>query len=94
MMNVTKVTVTNVAKNFSDFINRVTYRGERFVLIKGKKEVAEINPVARGRILGELPDIISSLPALSDKELEVFSSDLEKGRTEHATEELRDPWAS
>lgn len=44
-MNMTKVTITNFTKNFSDFINRVAYRGERFILVKGKKTIAEINPV-------------------------------------------------
>lgn len=93
-MNAIKVTVTKVAKNFSDFINRVNYKGERFILIKGKKAVAEINPVIRGKVLGDLPEIISKLPKLSKEELEGFSKDLEKARTDNVDEKLRDPWAS
>lgn len=90
----TKVTVTKVAKNFSDFINRVAYRGEHFVLIKGKKEVAEIRPVIRGKVLGELPEILSSLPGLSKEELNAFSKDLEEARKQMTNEKLRDPWVS
>jgi len=93
-MNTTRVTVTQVAKNFSDFINRVAYRGEHFTLLKGKKAVAEIGPVVRGRILSELPEILAKLPALSKEELDDFSRDLEEARTHRSDETLRDPWAS
>ncbi len=27
--------VTEVARNFADYVNRVVYRGERFVLVRG-----------------------------------------------------------
>ena len=33
--------VTEVARHFADYINRVVYRGERFVLMRGNKPVAE-----------------------------------------------------
>ncbi|MBN2102933.1 hypothetical protein JW835_02730 [bacterium] len=93
-MNTTKVSVTTVSKNFSDFINRVAYRGERFVLLKGNKPVAEIGPVVRGRVLRELPDILSKLPVLSKEERKDFLKDLDKAKTEIRKEKMRDPWAS
>jgi antitoxin (DNA-binding transcriptional repressor) of toxin-antitoxin stability system len=93
-MNTIKVTVTEVAKNFSDFVNRVAYRGEHFILLKGKREVAEMSPVPKGRVLVELPELLSKLPSLSRKEMEAFSEDLEKSRKQLANEKLRDPWVS
>jgi len=92
-MNTIKVTVTEVAKNFSDFVNRVAYRGEHFILLKGKRE-AEMSPVPKGRVLVELPEVLSKLPSLSRKEMEAFSEDLEKSRKQLANEKLRDPWVS
>ena len=93
-MNATKVTVTKVSKNFSDYINRVADRGEHFVLIKGKREVAKISPVIRGKDLSELPEILSKLPKLSDQELDSFSKDLSEIRKQSEKEKMRDPWAS
>ena len=47
--------VTDVARNFADHINRVTFRGEHFLLVRGCKPVAELRPVPAGRKLSELP---------------------------------------
>ena len=59
-----KATVTEVVRNFADYINRVAYRGERFLLERGGKVVAELRPVPEGRRLGDLPGILDSLPHL------------------------------
>ena len=93
-MDTTRVTVTRAVKNFSDIINRITYRGERFILLKGKKPVAEMGPVVTGRKVTELPEIMKKLPSLSEKERESFSRDLKTIREEGSLETLRDPWAS
>jgi antitoxin (DNA-binding transcriptional repressor) of toxin-antitoxin stability system len=37
--------VTEVARHFADYINRVVYRGERFVLMRGNRPVAELGPL-------------------------------------------------
>lgn len=34
------VTVTQVARNFAEYVNRVAYRRESFTLIRGKKPLA------------------------------------------------------
>jgi antitoxin (DNA-binding transcriptional repressor) of toxin-antitoxin stability system len=49
--------VTEVARNFADYINRVVYRGERFVLVRGNKPVAELGPLPVGKRLAELYQI-------------------------------------
>jgi antitoxin (DNA-binding transcriptional repressor) of toxin-antitoxin stability system len=86
--------VTEVARNFSEFINRVVHRGEGFVLTRGGKAVAELRPVPVGRKLGELPGIFASLPRLSEEEARSFAADVDAAREELARIPEHDPWAS
>jgi antitoxin (DNA-binding transcriptional repressor) of toxin-antitoxin stability system len=89
----TSLSVTDTARNFSDIINRVAYKGERFVLLKGKKAVAEISPVKTGRPLAELQEVLESLPELPADELEELARDLEKIRGLSQKEDgVADPW--
>ena len=41
-MNTNVLTVTEAVRNFSEYVSRVAYRHETFVLRKGKKSVAEL----------------------------------------------------
>ena len=86
--------VTEVARHFADYINRVVYRGERFVLMRGNKPVAELVPLPAGKRLAELPGLLGSLPKLSEAEAEEFASDLATARSMLSSTEVRDPWAS
>lgn len=76
-MTTQTISITEAARNFSDFVNRVAYRRESFFLIRGKKPVAELRPVATGRKLSELTTLFESLPPLSGKELDALQSDLD-----------------
>ena len=89
-----KRSVTEVARNFADYLNRVVYKGESFLLVRGRKEVAELVPVSHGSHLGELPEILRSVPHLSREEADNFSHDLSNARDELSSEGLRDPWQS
>jgi antitoxin (DNA-binding transcriptional repressor) of toxin-antitoxin stability system len=84
--------VTDVARNFAEYVNRVAYRGERFVLMKGRRPVAELGPVPGGRTLADLAGVLAALPALTDEEAESFARDVEESRT--TVMEPRDPWDS
>ena len=86
--------VTEVARHFADYINRVAFRGERFVLMRGNKPVAELCPVPMGARLGDLPDVLGSLPRLSESEAVAFATDLESARDELKRATVRDPWES
>jgi antitoxin (DNA-binding transcriptional repressor) of toxin-antitoxin stability system len=88
------VTVTEVFRNFADYINRVAYRGEEFVLVRGGKAVAELSPVPTGVRLGDLPSLLASLPRLSEEDAEEFARDLERAREELNRIPVRDPWES
>ena len=93
-MNAKALTVTEVARHFSDYVSRVAYRHEVFVLCKGRKPVAELRPLPRGRRLGDLPAILHALPHLSRNDAAAFADDVEMARVALAAGEARDPWAS
>jgi antitoxin (DNA-binding transcriptional repressor) of toxin-antitoxin stability system len=86
--------VTEVARNFADYINRVAFRGERFVLMRGRRAVAELRPVPAGMRLGDLPELLASLPGLSPEEATDLASDLSNAREVLAALPVRDPWES
>lgn len=86
--------VTDVLRNFSDYINRVVYRGERFVLVRGGREVAELGPVPAGTRLGDLASILESLPALDEAAALSFEADLDAARAELSARSPEDPWGS
>jgi len=88
------LTVTEVARHFAEYVNRVTYRRESFVLVRGNKEVAELRPLPTGRRLSELPALFASLPHLTADEAASFGDDLESARAELASLEVRDAWGS
>ena len=87
-------TVTEVARHFAEYINRVSYRGESFVLVRGNRPVAELRPLPAGKKLSELPSLLASLPHLSPTEATQLANDIETAREELARAEVRDPWAS
>lgn len=89
-----KTTVTEVARNFAEYVNRVAFGGERFVLMRGKKPVAELRPVPAGKRLEELPGMLDALPRLSEEEAAELAGDLDRVREELGGVPLRDPWAS
>lgn len=88
------LSVTELVRNFADYVNRVAYRGERFQLTRGGKPVAELGPVAMGYSLTDLPDLVAALPSLSATDAAAFSADLDDARRGLAQHTPRDPWTS
>ena len=86
------VTVTQVARNFAEYVNRVAYRRESFTLLRGNKPLAELRPLPTGARLSELPGLLASLPRLTEAEAGDLGADLEASRTELG--EARDAWQS
>ena len=86
------VTVTQVARHFAEYVNRVAYRRESFTLLRGKKPLAELRPLPAGARLSELPGLLASLPRLTEAEAGEFAADLEASRDE--LDEARDAWQS
>ena len=72
--------VTEVARHFAEYIDRVSCRSESFVLLRGNKPVAELRPLPAGKRLGDLPALLESLPHLSPAEADELAADLEAAR--------------
>lgn len=89
-----EVTVTEVARHFADYINRVAYRRESFTLVRGNKQLAELRPLPAGKRLSDLPALFASLPHLSPSEAGDFADDLAAAQRELAQAEVRDAWQS
>jgi len=75
-----RLTVTEMARNFSEYINRVSYQGERFLLTRGSRVVAEIRPVPAARKLSELPELFAGLPRLTAEEAEALAEEWSSSR--------------
>lgn len=88
------LSVTEIARNFAEYISRVAYRGESFVLVRGNKPMAELRPLPAGKRLAELPGFLASLPRLSPTEATQFADDLSAAREALARAEIHDPWPS
>lgn len=88
------LSVTEAARHLAEYVNRVAYRGESFVLVRGKQPVAELRPLPVGRRLGELPALLASLPHLAAGDATQFAEDLGSARDELGRLEVSDPWQS
>ncbi|NQT53622.1 hypothetical protein HQ576_16310 [bacterium] len=89
-----RLTVTELVRNFSDYVNRVAYQGESFTLVRGRKSVAELRPTPAGRRLSDLPEIVRGLPRLTGDEARAFARDLDAARDALSSQPPESPWES
>ena len=60
-----EISATDLAKRLSDVLNRVHYRGESFVVRRGRDVVCSIGPAGPHRLtLGELYTLLASMAPL------------------------------
>ena len=85
------ITVTEMARKFADYINRVAYRGESFVLVKGNKAMAEIHPPRKRAKISDLANFFANGPYLHPDDVEQFAKDIEDARNSAPVEDY-DPW--
>ena len=99
----TRMTVTEVARNFRAVLDRVEFEGEEVVLIRNQRQVARIVPGAGHQTaieaMGDLYRTITDEAARSwlDDARGVARSGKGgrvRGRPRGRVTELRDPWAS
>ena len=88
------ISVTEAVRNFADFINRVAYRGEHFVLERGGRPVARLVPVPQAGRLGDLPGLLANGPGLDPGEAEAFAQDMGDALGTLPPLAERDPWES
>jgi antitoxin (DNA-binding transcriptional repressor) of toxin-antitoxin stability system len=74
----TAISSTEAVRNFSDLLNNIKYRGDRYTVIRGGKPAASLIPVEQatmGATLADLRKIVSVLPHL-DKSDTGFEADV------------------
>jgi len=60
-----RVSATEASRNFSEILNRVRYRGEVFVVMRGGQPICELRPAATTLFTGaDLVTLLRSLPAV------------------------------
>lgn len=57
----TKITATELARNLSDILNRVHYKGERFIVVRNGETLAAIGPAEPSKKASTLGDLIQFL---------------------------------
>lgn len=81
----TRITSTQLDRNLSDILNRVAYRGESFVIERGGRDLARLEPL-RPRLGVTFEEIAERLRGL--KVPEGLADDLEAVRAEEPRLEL------
>lgn len=76
----TMISSTEAARNLGDLLARIRHRGERFIITKNNRPVAELGPVSgmRGATLGELWRAMREVRADED-----FVAELERVNAAH-----------
>ncbi len=88
------ISATDAVREFSELLNRVKFRGERYIIERSGKPVARIEPTdpsPRRRTLIELGGLLDELPRLGN-ELESFAADIEVIRKEQLRLPEKSPW--
>ncbi len=65
-----RISATEAARNFSELMNRVRYRGESFIVERSGTPICEIVPAKQPRFTGaEFVELLASLPKPDEKYL-------------------------
>jgi prevent-host-death family protein len=60
---ISRISATEAARGFSELLNRVLYRGDEFVIVRGGEPVGRLCPVAPTRFtLSDLVELLRSIP--------------------------------
>jgi antitoxin (DNA-binding transcriptional repressor) of toxin-antitoxin stability system len=78
---VSDITATEAARNLSEYLNRVAYRGERFIIRRGSKSLAELSPLKAPIRGAELLALFERLPRFDPEEIAAFEADIEAARS-------------
>jgi len=79
-MPLPEITVTEVARNLSDFFSRVHYQGSGALVVKGGKPLVRVTPARRFKTCGELAKLLPSLPTVPVVEAIRFERDLKAAK--------------
>jgi antitoxin (DNA-binding transcriptional repressor) of toxin-antitoxin stability system len=87
-MHATPISTTDAARHLGEYLARVRYKGEHFLLTKNDQPIAELSPARGGHraTWGELVSAVARLPRDP-----LFADDLEK--INEADQPAANPWA-
>lgn len=74
----TAISSTEAVRNFSELLNNIKYRGDRYTVIRGGKPAASLVPVEPtciGATLADLRKILQTLPRLDSSDT-TFEADV------------------
>ena len=74
----TAISSTEAVRNFSELLNNIKYRGDRYTVIRGGKPAASlvpVEPVRSGATLADLHKIVQAFPHL-DRSDTSFEADV------------------
>ena len=74
----TEISSTEAVRNFSELLNNIKYRGDRYIVIRGGKPAASLVPVEAARSgakLVDLKQIVLALPHLDSNDT-AFAADV------------------
>jgi len=88
------ISVTTLARNFSEFLNRVRYQGVTLDVTRGSDVIACLSPPspAGGFPIAQLDRLFASLPQLTVQDAVQFESDV--AAVVGKLQPERDAWAS
>lgn len=81
----TAISSTEVVRNFSELLNNIKYRGDRYTVIRGGKPAASLIPleVSRAEItLSALTKIVRSLPHLDSADSSFEADVIESAKSQ------------
>ena len=94
-MTTETISATEAARHFSEYLNRVIYKGESFVITRGNRPVAELRGSSRQPMTSdELAAMVEALPRLPEDDVEAFAADVESARASADTGLPKSPWES
>lgn len=76
------VGATDIVRNFSEILNSVKYKRERYTILRGGKAIACISPVKgyyKEKTLKDLKELLKMLPRLDD-EVERFEKNIRENK--------------
>jgi len=89
-----RISATQAVRDFSEVLNTIKFKRVHYIIERGGKPVASMNPIDEEKeikTLGELKVLLQKLPRLGE-ELDAFAADLEDSRKDQPFGPTGDLW--
>lgn len=88
----TRITATEAARNFSDILNRVRYRGESFIIERSGDIVAELSPSTIAPVRKSTLRVLAEFMTNNSIPDDGFAKDITEGINQQPKVDTTDPW--